>query len=345
MPAPAPQIEVWYGARQRFGRLGRSNRWINVLGRVTPHDEVYDLRWYLNDDPEAKPLPWGPTAYRLLGRGDFNLEIDPTRLRVGLNRIRVEALDRAGRVGEADVEVELHDPTDVPLPMRVDFADLERLDEAAHVVDGHWRLTDTGVQPVEIGYDRVLALGHLGWRDYEVTASFTVHGYSEDPKAYHLPCCGTLVGVILRWQGHVDWHDLTPYRGYKPFGILALHLHRFKGVSRWAIYGNDDALNPPDEPDRELELDRRHWVKVRCVTRPGTTTRYDMKFWADGGREPKRWRFGYDGRTDELTRGAVALVAHQTRATFHDVEVRPVDPADALFPDVPAANGATQRAE
>ncbi|MCP5114842.1 MAG: hypothetical protein GY953_28770, partial [bacterium] len=30
-----PRIDIWYGAQQRFGHLGRPQRWINILGAVS----------------------------------------------------------------------------------------------------------------------------------------------------------------------------------------------------------------------------------------------------------------------------------------------------------------------
>ena len=33
-------IDIWYGEHQRFGHLGTPQRWINVLGNISPVDSI-----------------------------------------------------------------------------------------------------------------------------------------------------------------------------------------------------------------------------------------------------------------------------------------------------------------
>ncbi|MEM8737057.1 MAG: hypothetical protein AAGG38_01070 [Planctomycetota bacterium] len=324
----APSIELWYGPEIYIGQRGRSNRWVNVLGRVHAPVGLHDLRWQLLDRTEylAGPLNVGPTAYRLVDPGDFNLELDPALLHEGPNRLRIEAVDRHGQTDEAEVVVHLCPEPKCELPFQVDFGSLERIDEAAHVVDGCWSLGPDGVRTRQIGYDRMLTVGSREWTDYEVLTSFTVHGYSDTPLLEELPNCGTLVSVILRWQGHVNWHDLVPYRGYRPFGIMAMHGHRFNQTSRYALYKNDDRMYPPEAPHHELEPGRRQWLRVSVQSRENQTSWYRMKAWADGHDEPDAWTFEEPGPDDELKAGSVVLMAHQTDVTFHGLEVRAVAP-------------------
>jgi hypothetical protein len=41
-------IDIWYGDHQRFGHLGRPQRWANVLGRVADCDRIHAFTYTLN---------------------------------------------------------------------------------------------------------------------------------------------------------------------------------------------------------------------------------------------------------------------------------------------------------
>ncbi|MFP3345135.1 hypothetical protein R0J87_21890, partial [Halomonas sp. SIMBA_159] len=81
----------------RFGVAGWSNRWLNVPGRITCQAGLHDARWSIQGTRLGGPFPLGPTAYRLAGAGDFNLEIDPGDLGCGSHRLRIKAVDRRQR--------------------------------------------------------------------------------------------------------------------------------------------------------------------------------------------------------------------------------------------------------
>jgi hypothetical protein len=57
--------------------------------------------------------------------------------------------------------------------------------QVAHVVDGLWSLNTDSVEPTILGYDRLIAIGDIGWRDYEVTVPITVHAL--EPSGYQSP--------------------------------------------------------------------------------------------------------------------------------------------------------------
>ena len=322
-----PVIELWYGESMRFGGRGWSNRWLTVPGRITCRAGLHDARWSIRGTLQGGPFPLGPTAYRLAGRGDFNLEIDPGGLEDGVYCLRIDAVDRRQRTASRSVTLHLSFDSSPTLPWVCDWADMPRIDAAAQVVDGRWSIDRGSLRVEGIGYDRMVTLGSRAWTDVDVLVPVTVHGYSRDPLAYIPPSCGALVGLVLRWDGHTNWHDLIPYRGYKPFGMMAVHLHRFAGQSRFALYDNDDQLRPAEAPPRELDLGRRYWFRAGVVSRPSGPSRYRFKAWAEGQPEPP-WMCEADGTPAERGAGSIALVAHHTDASFGRVMVRAMGRAD-----------------
>ena len=89
--ADEPVIDVWYGEHQRFGQHGgHPQRWINVLGRVTPADTILSLTFSLNG-AEPKELSFAEDNKRIARDGDFNVEIDRTALRAGNNAVLIVA--------------------------------------------------------------------------------------------------------------------------------------------------------------------------------------------------------------------------------------------------------------
>ncbi len=114
----------------------------------------------LNNDEEIdRPLPLGPTAFRLIGEGDFNIELDREALIQGDNTVEIIATDRNGNEAGQTVTVRYAPASSCPLPHSVNWDQTKEINDVAQVVDGLWRLTDDGVRTVEIGYDRIIAIG------------------------------------------------------------------------------------------------------------------------------------------------------------------------------------------
>ena len=324
--AGPPAIELWYGDEMHFGRGARPSRWANVPGRVIVPAGLHDLRWRLNDERHAYPLSVGPTAYRLVRSGDFNIEFDLDRLAIGSNRIKIDATDRNGERVAREIACHRHQEDAPSTTLKLDFARCDRIDRYGQVVDGRWRLEADGLRTAEIGYDRIIAFGDRAWTDYNVRLTFTVHRYSDDPLAYMLPSCGSLVGFIIRWTGHVNWHDLVPYRGYRPFGMIAVHATQFNRKTRFGLYGNDDRLHPAEADTVTLPVGRRYAMAAQVASGADGPATYRMNAWPVDQSEPDGWMFEETGTADELPAGAVVLLAHQADVTFHDLEIRPLRP-------------------
>ena len=156
MQAP-PTIDIWYGSEQRFGHCGQPQRWANILGRVRSDQPIRQLTCTLNGSA-ARPLSMGPDARRLAAPGDFNIDLDCRDLAPGANTLLVAATDGAGLTTTRTVTLTVAGAP-CPLPYTIDWARVEQIQDVAHVVDGRWTCGAEGVSPLEIGYDRLLAIG------------------------------------------------------------------------------------------------------------------------------------------------------------------------------------------
>ena len=213
------RIDIWYGKRQTFGRSGLPQRYVNILGRVV--GSVRHLHYSLNG-AEKRDLSIGPDQRRLVAIGDFNIDLNIANLRHGENTVEITATGDHGDPVTETVVVDF-DRRAGRIPCSIDWSQVETIQEAAQVVDGLWSITNSSISPVEIGYDRLIALGDMNWRDYEVTVPITIHGING--SCYQFPSVHAGVGIILRWKGHWNWGcdqwaSGQPYFGPSPYGAI-----------------------------------------------------------------------------------------------------------------------------
>jgi hypothetical protein len=319
-------IEVWYGPRQVFGARGSPQRWVNVLGRIHAPEGIAAAGYRLNGGAPSR-LRLGPDGRRLLGPGDFNVEVDPADLRPGSNVVRVDALSRAGLRASADVEV-VYDPgRRGSLPATVDWAPGGSPNDVAQVVDGRWRCEADGVRTVDVGYDRLIAVGDVTWQDYELTVPMTVHGFDTSCHG-RMPSMHSAAGVVLRWQGHYEWDRSRPRWGYAPVGAVAWYSW-IPGSDDWRLTflggaGPRVRFFGTDRASRWIEPGRPHQLKAQVRSRPGRTSVYRLKVWPADEAEPEPWDLASAGLPGELDRGAACLVAHHADVTFGRVDLKAV---------------------
>lgn len=60
------------------------------------------------------------------------------------------------------------------------------------------------------GYDRLLAIGDMSWKDYEVTVPITVHSLNTNDLSNSAG-----VGLIARWRGHFQVGSEQPAAGWR----------------------------------------------------------------------------------------------------------------------------------
>ena len=322
-----PAIDVWHGDAQHFGRLGVPQKWVNILGRVSPGDGLASLQYSLNGDAPRK-LSVGADGYRLARAGDFNVDLDFDTLLDGANTVTLIATDATGRRTERNVTVHRHRGHTWPLPYTVDWTRVKAIPEAVQVVDGSWRLVPDGIRTVDTHYDRILAFGDRTWTDYTVDVAVTFHSYA--PPRSGAPTYGVShAAIAARFSGHFA-DQRQPHVQWYPIGAVAeFRLGANLDQSSWRIFRDGAAKTFPTtilEPQmRRVELGVRYRLKLRVDTLPGPAARYRVKSWKDGEPEPAAWDLDSKEGGAAIPSGGALLVAHNTDVTFGNLHVTPND--------------------
>ncbi len=317
----APYIDVWYGNLQNFGQNGNPQQFVNILGNVSDPNGVASLTYTLNGGNELT-LSRGPDTRRLEYEGDFNIEIDIQQLNSGSNTIEIKATDYNGYTSINMVTVDYTSGQTWPLSYTADWNNVQDISQAAQVVDGYWKLEDGAVRTVELGYDRIIAIGDMSWTDYEVVVPVTIHGF--DPAGFDWPSVAPSVNIVARWQGHYDWTGEQPRHGWYPLGAIASYGFKEdpQQSNTLGLYGNN-AVSLASPIDTQLEFDVTYLWKVRVDTINSSQTRYRFKVWEQGTSEPSGWDLSGVAEGG-LNSGSVLLMAHHTDVSYGSVYVRAV---------------------
>ncbi len=331
--ADARRIEVWHGLEQRVGHLGDAQDDFNLLGRVPEVDQLFSLQYSLND---AIPVELNFRGYRRLAAdGHFNADIPIASLQPGPNRITLEARFLDGDIARREVTITRMDGAN-PLPVTIDWSQVEEPQDVGQYVDGEWRLDEDGLHPAHVGYDRIFLIGERDWQDYEVTAEVTVH---EVPATTGPVSGGNGLGLIMRFAGHrvggpVRFPVAQPKWGYLPLGAIAwLRWHRghpdAPAVRQFMAGSVKDTI---DHSPIDVVPGMRYVIKARAQTLPDDAlgrgvTRYAFKIWPADAEEPAAWDWQeVQVSPDALRSGAVGLLAHHVDASFGKISVVPLPP-------------------
>ena len=150
-----------------------------MLERVFDAVELDELTVRVDDGPETR-LSVGPDRRRLVAAGDFNAEIDLDSVEPGTTTVALTARYRDGGVANED----------------------------AQIVDGRWEPNGRFVTTREVGYDRLIAVGDVRWRDVDVPVAVVIHGL--ETRAYSLP---SVRGTGSKCGGRTN---RSPLRGTSP---------------------------------------------------------------------------------------------------------------------------------
>ena len=326
-------IDVWYGDSQRFGHLGVPQPWINILGNVSGPNLVTELAYTLNGGAE-QPLGMGADGFRLVRAGDFNIEIDSADLNDGANQIMIKATDSMATTVFKAVTIQ-YDAGNIWPPNHVATWTSADIQVDAQVVDGKWSAQNGVARPLELGYDRLLAIGDLTWPDYEVEVPITVH--SLDPEGYCGINNGPGVGLVLRWQGHYLTDDdqaigRQPRTGWSNLGALGWYHWGHNGncvpggpeALQFKGYGGATSIGNGYDSSHQLEFNTPYIFKlsVESTTDPAY---YRFKVWKAADPEPVQWNLYGVGAAGGPDAGSLLLVAHWVDATFGQVTVTPLN--------------------
>jgi hypothetical protein len=324
-PAVDRSFDVWHGPVQQFGHLGEPQRWVNVLGNISPASEVAAATCTLNRQP-PRPLTLGTDLHRLAARGDFNVELNWDDLRPVTNHLTITAEYRDGLTRSTNVTLLVHRHRVWPLPYRVNFASTTNLQDVVQVVDGRWHLTDDGVRTAHPWYDRVLSLGDSTWTNYDARIRLTVHGFTPSqrgPPTYNV----THIGVAVRWRGHTA-DGKQPSERWYPLGAQGeLLLTNDPSQSRWRILldggPHHTSVNAP--APAPVPLNRPLEIRAQVSTLGDGQSRYRFKHWPSDEPEPEGWMVeAHEQAGVDYPSGSLCLVPHNSDVTIHEVTVIPL---------------------
>lgn len=316
-------IEIWHGARQRVGHLGKAQADFNLMGHIENPDAIGNLSYRVNGgEVIALSIGRAPNGFgdgrRLARSGHFNADIPIAKLRDGDNHIDVVAANNSGEETTARVVVEKCAGSH-PLPCTIRWSTVANPQDVGQYIDGHWATGPHGLRTQHTGYERIFLLGSDTWDDYQITVPVTIHAV--DPLLG--PNSGDNgLGLILRFAGHATEPATQPQWRYRPFGALA-------GL-RW----KDGPDMPPqkqfyrgDSGERKnfgecAVVEGKTYVFRAACKRigPGAST-YCCTVWPADEDEPSAWDWQVEQQDERALHGGVALLAHHVNASFGDIEI------------------------
>lgn len=315
----APAIIVWYGSNQTFGPDGDPQKWVNIMGNVVSAVPLSSLTYSLNGGP-SKTLSLGQNGSRLVRNGDFNIELDYTDLLTGNNTVNIVATDTSAGVTPAQVIVNYQPSAGnwTPQTYTINWSTATKVNDVAQVVDGNWVINAGNARPASLadtGFDRLIALGDISWRDYTVTFPVTVHSLDLNKSPG--------VGMIVRWQGHFDnGAGLQPLVGWRRLGAMAWYRYDKTTLTEGLqLLGNGGNSIGTKGFTLTLGTTYIYKVNVSSVAGPSKPATYRFKVWPSGQAEPAAWDIEATGASGEPRNGSIVLVAHHADVSFGNVTI------------------------
>ena len=306
----ATVIDLWYGSQQSFGQIGQPQVWANILGNVS--DGISSLTYSLNGGTEIPVSISGvDDNLRLVNKGDFNIDLAYSALDPSPTDdvVEIKAADELSNIFTETVTVDYESGNTWPETYSINWESVDNINDVAQVVDGLWTLTENGVRTTEPGYDRVIAVGDIAWKDYEVTVPVTIHSATRFG----------LVGLLLRWQGHQP-DNAQPHVQWRTHGSLGTYQRR-DGLDLGGEIITDN------DPGKVLEEEETYIFKMRVETVEEGSI-YSLRVWEQNQSEPTLWdlqSFRSSTNDQRLSNGSFLLVAHQNDVTFGDVTTSPLE--------------------
>ncbi len=327
----APEIVVYGNTPLIFGTVGLAQPDVNVIGRVSPVGRIRSLTYQLNG---AAPVAMGigPDSRRLTNPGDFNAAIPASSLVAGDNTVTLHAVTTAGHEVAREVIVRLKQASSWPLPYTVNWSTASSLDAVVQPIDGHWAVSATTVRTLDVGYDRLLAVGDRSWTNFEATVPITVHAV--DPNAYTPTSGAPGIGFIAHWIGHERVDDMQPGWGFSGrFGGLAWYRFRVDD-GRLEIADGTATAVAKDHSGKPVTVGVTYVYKLRAESGgPGLGPTYQLKVWRQGSEEPTDWDLSTQLPAGATAAGSLVLVAHHVDASFGTLSVRSLNTTvDAMDP-------------
>ena len=317
----APVIDLWYGSDQVFGEIGTPQEWVNILGNVSDPDGISSLMYSLNEGPE-QAISFGPDGKRLAYPGDFNVDLRRMELHNGANQVVITATDMQGAQATQTVNLTYESSNLWPFPYTVEWEQSSSIQDSVQIVDGKWTVGPDGLHPAEVGYDRLVAIGDLVWRDYEIIVPITIHSVHKQNDSGSPPA----LGIFIRWTGHIE--DASnpgqqPKAGWDRDATIAWW--RWEKTTKLEFEHGDQM---PFEPVTDVP----YIFKVRVESTPEQGAIYRLKVWEASQSEPSAWMLTKKAKASAPQNGSFLLLAHHVDSSFGDLQVNGLAPLETPTP-------------
>ena len=179
-----------------------------------------------------------------------------------------------------------------------------------------------------LGFLLISSLAILADRPRSFAAEIQVW-YGDEQRFGHWGNPHPRINILGAVAGAEEVESLTYSLNGGPARPLSMGPNGFRlslpgAFNYWAWQGGETGILAREEKKRVLERGRRYIIRARVETLPGPKTRYSVKGWPAGEREPAPWDLvAIDGGQD-VQSGSFLLVAHHSDVTFGDVEIRPL---------------------
>lgn len=315
-------VQFWYGKEQHFGYPGNTQECVNILGTISSSTEV-DVSYQINSG-EHIAVTLGSDLHRLAGNGDFNIDIERSKLREGKNLLELNLFKKSTKTFLKKDSVWIHysNQNIWPLPYAVKWDTVTNIQKVTQVIDGHWEIGTEGIQNKDVYYDRTLGFGDSTWRNYEVEAEIKIAGMNlpeKGPPTYDV----IHAALAVYWPGH-DKDSLQPHRKWFPLGATAEYRIRENASNAsWRIFdGKNFYVEEPEKKQRSFHTWYRFKHRVENVE--SNTVIYKVKFWQADTTEPEEWDLiGKEQNADYLS-GSALLLAHHTQLVCKWIQIRPL---------------------
>jgi hypothetical protein len=212
------------------------------------------------------------------------------------------------------------------LPLTIKWSQVDRINDAAEVVDGRWKITEAGIRTLEPYYDRVVAIGDTTWMDFDVSTKVIFHKMLADNPVYHKPPFSSHAhaSLLLRWRGHQDDGKQPRVKWYPCGGLVMWRADVDVPGNQFIWHGGESGILKKEPRRQKISLGIPYNLRAQVRTLKDSKVRYAVKGWQAGIPEPNQWELVAIDSANDLRYGSLLLVAHHADVTFGDVTVQPL---------------------
>lgn len=214
----------------------------------------------------------------------------------------------------------------------INWQNVTNIQSVAQILDGTWTIDNNGARPVDLGYDRLIAIGDRSWDNYELDLSITMHDlHNVDPGGRD----GGGFAIGMLWNGHTDdpLPNWQPKSGWTPNASFFYADDNGDGVGELKLHASDSFEHVIASTLYTLQEGLTYDFRVR-VEQTGLYDRlYSLKVWQDGTAEPVGWTLqGTEtfGVSQAPGTGSIYFDAHYFDVSFNDLNVSEIPGRDIV---------------